>query len=287
MNKPQVLVEYKDGPSSKMVYAQQLAWLFKATNNHQFNTLPFKGFAKDPSSARYAFLFDHPKGVTEDPPISLYDLMRSDEPRLRVNLTQRFHVARTVAASIGTFHADGWYHKSIRSQAIKFFFKPGATTPVCDFSSPYLTEFGSSRPESGQSLFVTSQDIDRDLYLPPDRYGVSPKPFIKIYDLYSLGVVLLEIGLWQTAKQIHNKIAPQVQRRDGPGAAITAAVMKQAYLRHARTSLDHRMGIAYREAVEHCLEGGMEEYLGSDRFSVQFHELVLAKVDIQRLIHDT
>ncbi|KAK3360524.1 hypothetical protein B0T25DRAFT_578437 [Lasiosphaeria hispida] len=290
MSEPRVVVEYKDGPSSDMVYAQQLAWLLQATRDHKFNTLPFKGFAPDPSSARYAFLFDYPEGSTEDLPISLYDVMRSDEPHLRMSLKQRFHVARTVAASIGTFHADNWVHKSIRSHAVQFFFtlKPGATIPVCDFHNPYLTEFESSRPESGQSLFVTAptvQDIDRDVYLHPDRYS-PPKPFIKVYDIYSLGVVLLEIGLWQTAKQIYEKIAPQVQQRDGPGTAVSARAMQQAYLQLARTRLDHRMGTAYREAVEHCLQGTMQQYIGSDRFSMQFQKLILAKVDIERLTHD-
>ncbi|KAK0707275.1 hypothetical protein B0H67DRAFT_647475 [Lasiosphaeris hirsuta] len=199
MSKPRVLVEYKDEPSSEMVYAQQLEWLLQATGNHKFNTLPLRGFAPDPFSAQYAFLFDFPKESTDDALISLYNMILSDKPHLRMSLKQWFHIARSVAASIGTFHADGWYHKSIRSHAVQFFQVPKPDVArACDFHNPYLTEFESSRPEASQSLCAsgsTVQDIERDVYLHPDRYS-PPKPFTKVYDIYSLGVLLLEIGLW-------------------------------------------------------------------------------------------
>jgi hypothetical protein len=202
-----------------------------------------------------------------------------------MSLNHRFQVARTVAASIGAFHADGWLHKSIRSHAIKFFLKPDGT---CNFGNPCLTEFESSRPEGGQSIIdkgqtATVRDLDRDLYLHPDRYD-PPKPFTRIYDIFSLGVVLLEIGLWQTAKQIHDEIAPQVRRRDN--TAVSAKAMQSAFLQHTKTRLDHRMGTSYREAVEDCLRGNMEKYVGRPGFSIEYRSRIVAKLDIEQLMHD-
>ncbi|KAK4149534.1 hypothetical protein C8A00DRAFT_46865 [Chaetomidium leptoderma] len=285
---PRVLTEYKVGPSDKMVYAQQLAWLLRAAGNHKFNTLPFRGFALDssnPPNSQWAFLFDYPEGSTDAKPISLHDVILSDKTTFRMSLKHRFHVAHAVAAAIGAFHADGWFHKSIRSSAIKFFFKPDGS---CDFGNPCLTEFESSRPEGGQSLVTkgdtsTVKDPERDVYLHPDRYD-PPKPFTRVYDVFSLGVVLLEIGLWQTARQIYDEVAPQIQRRDGTG--VSAKAMQSAFLQHTKTRLEHRMGTSYREAVEDCLRGNMERYLGTPGFAIEYRNRIVAKVDIEKLVGD-
>lgn len=284
---PRVLVEYKIGPSDNMVYAQQLAWLLRAAGNHKFNTLPFKGFAPDHLNQRYAFLFDFPEGSTDADPVSLHDVILSNDPAFRMSLGHRFHVARTVAASIGAFHADGWYHKSIRSHAIEFFFSADGS---CNFRSPYLTEFESSRPEGGQSVLATTGDStstvkvpDRDVYLHPDRYLNPPKPFTRVYDIFSLGVVLLEIGLWQTATQIYQEVVPQIRRRDGVGN-VSAKAMQSAFLQQANTRLGHRMGAAYREAVEDCLRGSMEKYLGTPGFAIGYRNRIVNKLDIERLM---
>ncbi|RYP34646.1 hypothetical protein DL767_004206 [Monosporascus sp. MG133] len=283
MQMPRVLAEYKVGPSDKMAYAQQLAWLLRATGNHKFNTLPFRGFALDPSNSQYAFLFDYPEGSTDAKPVSLRSVILSDKPLFRMSLQHRFHVARTVAASIGAFHADGWFHKSIRSHAIKFFFKPDGS---CNFWSPYLTEFESSRPEGGQSVFAkgeacTVKHPDRDVYLHPDRYD-PPKPFTRIYDIFSLGVVLLEIGLWETAEKIYDEVASQT-RRSGR-TDVSAKAMQSSFLQHAKTRLEHRMGTSYREAVEDCLRGNMEKFLGTPGFSIEYRNRIVAKVDIEKLM---
>ncbi|KAK4209647.1 hypothetical protein QBC37DRAFT_430026 [Rhypophila decipiens] len=291
MKAPRVLLEYKVGPSDKMVYAQQLAWLLRATGNHKFNTLPFIGFAPDPGQPRYVFLFDYPRASTADKPTSLQQVILSNKPVFRMSLKDRFHVARTIAASIGAFHADGWFHKSIRSHAIKFFFKPDGS---CDFRNPCLTEFESSRPEGGQSLLLTTatkeqtinqsgtvKDPERDVYLHPDRALDPPKPFTRIYDIFSLGVVLLEIGLWQTAKGIYDEVLPQIP---GGTGNVTAKAMQAAFLQQAKTRLEHRMGTTYREAVEDCLGGSMEKYIGSPGFSIEYRNRIVSKVDIEKLM---
>lgn len=55
---------------------------------------------------------------------------------------------------------------------------------------------------------------NRDIYRHPERQGQPTTPFKKIHDIYSLGVVLLEIGLWEPAIKLQrNLFAPQSSMR--------------------------------------------------------------------------
>ena len=56
----------------------------------------------------------------------------------------------------------------------------------------------------------------RDIYRHPERQGQPTTPFKKIHGIYSLGVVLLEIGPWEPAIKLQrNLFAPQsIMRRD-------------------------------------------------------------------------
>jgi hypothetical protein len=54
--------------------------------------------------------------------------------------------------------------------------------------------FEFSRPEFDFSSGRPDKDPARNVYRHPQRQGKPNKPFVKIYDIYALGVVLLEIG---------------------------------------------------------------------------------------------
>jgi hypothetical protein len=63
-----------------------------------------------------------------------------------------------IAQSIGVFHADGWVHKSVCSQAVVFFKERTKETLILD--SPYLVDFGYSRPEQGRTYAYYHQTTD-------------------------------------------------------------------------------------------------------------------------------
>ncbi|UPK95798.1 hypothetical protein LCI18_006733 [Fusarium solani-melongenae] len=290
---PRILVEFKKiadkgdthldnlAQPVKELYGPQLARLLHTAGNYSFRALPFNSYSWDAKEAQYTFLFDYPAGTSDLKPKSLNDFMLSNEPCYKLELKQRFHVAQTIARAIGAFHSGGWLHKSIRSHAIKFFYLQ--ENDKCDFSNPYLTDFEFSRPVAGMTrLAPGAVDVDHEVYRHPDRHGSPSTNFNMTHDIYTLGVVLLEIGLWQTARQIYDDIVKY--EMGGDAAKITALTIKNAFLQDAKERLAHRMGSAYQEAVVACLDDDWELLVGSRDFANEFQRRVVQKVDIRAFI---
>lgn len=109
--------------------------------------------------------------------------------------------------------------------------------------------FNFSRPESffsaGPANFLQKENI----YRHPERQGEPEKMFSKIHDIYALGVVLLEIGLWEPAITLEKNGFEYA--RDG--YAIQSQLIKQAERR-----LESRVGRKYRDAVIKCLKGSFD-----------------------------
>lgn len=76
--------------------------------------------------------------------------------------------------------------------------------------------------------------------------------FKKIHDIYALGVVLLEIGLWEPAVKLEKNM---FSRASNPHA-VQAQLIK-----HAQRRLESRVGRKYKEVVLKCLTGdfGIED----------------------------
>jgi serine/threonine protein kinase len=280
-----VLVEIKyyegaDASSSSTsleseLYPRQLASLLETAGSQGFHTLPFKGYIKEQS--RYVYFFDYPPLAGDVPPQSLHNLIASKE---KLSLKLRFHIAHTISRSISAFHSDGWVHKSVSSYAIKFFFK---TTGACDFENPYLTDFELSRPDTGETRLIgQNSDPEGYIYQHPERQGF-PTRFTKAHDIYSLGVVLLEIGLWEPAKKMYNDYAREFRRREPLVGSLSPSTIRKNLLGDASRRLEHRMGLAYKEAVVSCLSDEIKEYLKQDDFAMVFQKMVVQKVDIKRL----
>lgn len=264
--------------------ASQLASSTEGLERTALGTLPFKGFSKDttiPNSCFY-FAFDYPEAAVGRKPLSLQELILAQEVQYKLSLNDRFNVAKVVSRCLGTLHSDGWLHKSIRSQAIKFFFRTDEKSVALDTSAPYLTDFGFSRPLNGFSLVRysagTALNLDMDVYRHPRRFGQPSQYFNKIHDVYSLGVVLLEIGVWKTAKQMYNE-AFELSKQNPTGEEV-----KKAFIERAEQELGHRMGSAYRDAVLLCLGGGvLNKHLLKASFAIEFQKNVVRKVDVARL----
>lgn len=264
----------------KELYGPQLARLLHTAGIHSFRTLPLNSYALDEPNGRYIYLFDYPSGTSKRKPKSLNDLIRASDPRYRLELQQRFFVAQTMAKAIGAFHSDGWLHKNIRAHAIKFFFTQENDT--CDFKSPYLTDFEFSRPVQGLTrLLPQAVDMEHEVYRHPDRHGMPGTGFNKMHDVYSLGVVLLEIGLWTTAKQLYDDVVQFDYDGVVPASGLPPQKIKEVLLQDARKRLAHRMGPAYKEAVEACLDHDWHDYVDSREFAREFYSRVVQKVDLR------
>ena len=95
-------------------------------------------------------------------------------------------------------------HESFRSENVLFF--PSTTSDGdgtrldeasnnVDLTRPFIFGFEFSRPDSFFSAGFIDACPDRDVYRHPERQGQPLTTFKKIHDIYSLGIILLEIGM--------------------------------------------------------------------------------------------
>lgn len=268
----------KDGPIPSL---HQLAALLLEAGSHGFRTLPLKYYMNEPSESRFSFCFDYPPNTSDTEPVSLKDLIENLKGSDALSLPLRFHVALAISKALGAFHTAGWLHKSIRSDSIKFFYD-AEDTGHCTYREPYLVNFEFSRPEAIKTDYSFDQDLEKNVYRHPNRQGPPSVSFNKAHDLYSLGVVLLEIGVWQTAMSMRRDALKKEGIRD-PG---TPGPMQEVYLGNARDRLGHAMGTAYREAVVSCLSGEFASFLDKDKdnFTMVFQKKVVEKVDPGRIM---
>lgn len=267
------------------VHVNQLAVLLREAGSHNFRTLPFGGYSKDEDSSCFDFFFEYPTGALELEPMSLHDLITDRRYRDRVSLPQRFRIAQAIAQSIGAFHSDSWVHKSTRSHAIKFFLVEESSP---DLENPYLTDFEFSRPDGGFTTHIEHGLMDPEIsaYRHPDRdmYGQPTVSFNKFHDVYSLGVVLLEIGLWKTAGGMFEEIQTRLQADDPQHRSPTNNSIRKIMKYIAGREPPHRMGEAYKGAVMTCLSDEFEKYhLGQDSFAITFEKSVAEMVDVRKL----
>lgn len=281
-----VLVELKhyppsqdtcEGPDSDTVSnVQQLASLL-AIAPSVLRTLPFRGFINQPKEKRYAFVYQYPENVTRSLPISLQDLILSRNTQSRFSLKTRFDVAQKLAQSIGLFHADRWVHKSVSSQSVVFFQDLKKRSLKVD--SPYLVDFGYSRPEGGLTYVnLRSTTPEMSVYLHPDR----PKQtFTKLHDIYALGIVLLELATWTSAQA---RFETALEGLDLKTASVKPESMMTKFIEIAETSIPYYMGASYAEAVIACLNDSFKGQTGGARFPQTFQREIVDKLSAENLL---
>lgn len=137
---------------------------------------------------KFTMIFRHPFPSSTSKPRSLRDvLLTGPKP---FSLSTRFGIARELAKSVSFVHSFGFVHKNIRPEAMLCF---------SDGPSPtyYLAGFENFRREDGWTRQVGDDSLEHNLYRHPSRQGANPREYyVMQHDIYSLGVCLLEIGLW-------------------------------------------------------------------------------------------
>jgi len=101
--------------------------------------------------------------------------------------------------ALAKFHSIGWLHQGIQSRNVCFI--ASAVGGAIAYSKPFLLGFSRSRGVGDDSF--TDDDLLINLYRHPERWEPQAKNRqTAIHDIYSLGIVLLEIGLWKTATEL-------------------------------------------------------------------------------------
>ncbi|KAL4882879.1 hypothetical protein BJY04DRAFT_216967 [Aspergillus karnatakaensis] len=190
-------------------------------------------------------------------------------------LERRFELAKSLAKTLLAFHKIKWLHKSISSANVIF---PCFEEDTADdyMQSPYLVGFLSSRQASGLAFSDGPADQGKNpamIYEHPDylkkndvQSRSSGSRFKQQYDYYSLGIVLLELGIWKVLRS-----------KSGTPDDFLDWVLDKPLAR-----LRQFMGSKYTEAVRTCLIGFEDEPISAEGTSkamcFRFKEEVIDKI---------
>ena len=173
------------------------------------------------------------------------------------SLGKRFALASALADSVFYLHAVSWLHKGIRSDNVLFVRYQSTIinqdvneSPAADISSPILSGFDYSRPDLiDEQSFRNNRTPRHDIYSHPDLLQFRTKRSRKCHDMYSLGLILIEIALW---RPIENIVGIEVRRSRLLEIAQTVAKLNEKD-NIMRAELAARMGDRYADVVTFCV----------------------------------
>jgi hypothetical protein len=126
-----------------------------------------------------------------------------------------------------------------------------------DYGKPYLSGFDFSRPARKEEMTeMAGDDVGHNLYRHPmAQTTASPgerSRFKKSFDIYSLGVVLVEIAHWATVDKV---LGLDLNKARGRPSLITQ-VQDKLLERRMQAELAGHMGERYEKATYRCIKGG-------------------------------
>ncbi|KAK2745079.1 hypothetical protein CKAH01_18296 [Colletotrichum kahawae] len=228
----------------------KLANLLHQHKEIAFRTPNCQGWVRQMQQNRVAYVFSLPEAA-EPCPTSLLDILSANNSH-PPSLSQRFCLAVKLSRCTSQLHLVKWVHESFRSESILFFPIANSKESVTssddnlDLSEPWLLGFEFSRPEQYFSHGHADACLSRDIYRHPERQQNPTQIFNKIHDIYALGVVLLEIGLWQPVLTLE---------RSGFSKVRDPHAIKKHLIKHAEKRLGAKMGDKYQKVVLKCLKG--------------------------------
>jgi hypothetical protein len=217
----QVLVEWKKYEGfwdtqvgNELFYRVELLTQFLKTASRGSEVLDLRlldclGYCHDDKKGRLGFVYAIPKSVGNRGSYLRLNALMKEYNECQLNppsVGDRMQLAKLLCNSMFAFHKAEWFHKSFSSYNILLF--PDVDDPdtedskgleVSNYSvlNPYIVGFNHSRP-SKPNEFSEPANPSNELrrYWHPDYKNVPMQKYRHEFDYYSLGIVLLEVGLW-------------------------------------------------------------------------------------------
>jgi hypothetical protein len=163
----------------------------------------------------------------------------------------------------------GWVHQGIASYNIVFFYDDVGNV---DYANPYLCGFEYARHEGAPSSARIVEQFELNVYRHPERQGIPNASHHKEHDIYSYGVLLLEIGLWDLAEELFRSRKKEITPRD----------MAKRLRNTARKELGFYAGTAYQNATTLCLDTSLGVDVADEKIDLflakSFEDDVLAEI---------
>jgi hypothetical protein len=184
-----------------------------------FRVLDCVGWFQDDLHSRCGILYEMPIDLSPSPAqanslkvVMLSNLLESGRGKPKPSLGDRFALAKILANAMLEFHMSPWLHKNFNAENVVFFLPNDATECLAPIQSPYIASFDLSRPDHDalvSELVPTSSDsLDFAYHHPVYQYpragqmrdSTTVSRYHRAFDVYSLGCVLLEIGVWKSLR---------------------------------------------------------------------------------------
>ena len=232
---------------------RELATMLSATNPMSFCILKCRGVIRniEPSSGKpssFDFIFDVPKELSGKPETLRSYICSCIQP----TLNERFLLAYQLAKSVSYVHTLGFVHKNIRPETFL-----GWSTGTQSFASVFLVGFEKLRSADGRTIKMGDSSWERNIYRHPQRQGLHPEEiYVMQHDIYSLGVCLLEIGIWQSFLLYNDADDPKASESLQSAFDRTSNnpfMLKNFLVALAQEKLPRQMGKRYTEVAVNCL----------------------------------
>lgn len=186
-------------------------------------TLKCLGYFEDPNQPRFGVVFELPisgrSGVTDEwkdleelRPGTLLNVLQSSSKSVAPAtaapvpavpaLEDRFRLALSLVSTFSKFHYEGFLHKDVNSSNILLFRGrawtpyPYNKTPDWNIRSPFLVSWDLFSEFNIEASSVPSKTNIYRHPADPRATGDAQSKYAFQFDLYSLGLILVEIGLW-------------------------------------------------------------------------------------------
>ncbi len=250
---------------------RDLARKLKHADPFAFGLLNCKGvmrvFGSPPQLdlAGFDLVFNVPEGTDATQMKSLRGLLLGREGGGAPSLSRRVRLAQELATSVSYVHTFNFVHKNICPESVLLFEWEGtsqlgrSSIVTTNRRSSFLIGFESFRSAGGKTSLMGDQDWEHNIYRHPERMGEFPAEEYRMqHDIYSLGVCLLEIGLWEPLVEYAGDEAdptPEYGRvcREFVETENPWVLFKDYLVGLAQNELPRRMGDKYAELVLTCL----------------------------------
>jgi serine/threonine protein kinase len=177
------------------------------------------------------------------------------------DLSARLALMRKMASCIFFVHTANHVHKSIRTSNILLL-----SSDLPNYlGEPYLVGFDLSRKSQQASGYTRTKNWWDAYYLPPDRQGDTNRAYTMLDDIYSFGVVLLELCLWRSFARRRKSSKPphdekwvrglDMQDLSDPqqSKVLGPEELRQKFLELAKKHVPVVMGSIMSELIMTCL----------------------------------
>ncbi|KAL9118728.1 MAG: hypothetical protein Q9187_004724 [Circinaria calcarea] len=184
---------------------RELIWVLAQTDPLRMGILRGLGFSRTKSSSedRFELVYEFPVGFTN--PRTLRNLLLDPNNARRGSvhsISDRFELSKQLARALFFVHVTRNVHKSVRPETVLIFEPEGAVDRErypYSIGRAYLVGFEKLRKDGPYSRRDGDGEWYKDIYRHPDRQGLDPaKVYDMRHDIYSLGVMLLEIAIWKS-----------------------------------------------------------------------------------------